>query len=74
MLDEPYSAEVEEGIGGHGGGDRVMLNDIFGIPDEDRFKRAASHIDGAKSILTGVAGNISLRTGLPVRVKDLVQF
>jgi len=74
MFDEPYSAEVEEGIGGHGGGDRVMLNDIFGIPDEDRFKRAASHIDGAKSILTGVAGNISLRTGLPVRVKDLVQF
>lgn len=74
MFAEPYSVGIEEGIGGHGGGDRVMLNDIFGIPEEDRFKRAASHIDGAKSILTGIAGNISLRTGLPVCVKDLVQF
>ncbi len=74
MFAEPYSVEIEEGIGGHGGGDRVMLNDIFGIPEEDRFKRAASHVDGAKSILTGVAGNMSLRTGMPVRVKDLVRF
>ncbi|MEX2416004.1 MAG: Gfo/Idh/MocA family oxidoreductase [Paenibacillaceae bacterium] len=74
MFGEPYSVGIEEGIGGHGGGDRVMLNDIFGNPAEDRFKRAASHIDGAKSILTGIAGNISLRTGLPVCVKDLVQF
>jgi predicted dehydrogenase len=74
MFGEPYSVEIDEGIGGHGGGDRVMLNDIFGIPEADRFERAASHVDGAKSILTGIAGNISLRTGLPVRVKDLVQF
>ncbi len=74
MFDEPYSVEIEEGIGGHGGGDRVMLNDIFGVPADDRFKRAASHVDGAKSILTGIAGNMSLRTGLPVTVKDLVQF
>lgn len=74
MFSEPYSVAVEDGIGGHGGGDRVMLNDIFGIPAEDRFRRAASHVDGARSILTGVACNISLRTGLPVRVKELVQF
>ncbi|MEX1031345.1 MAG: Gfo/Idh/MocA family oxidoreductase [Paenibacillaceae bacterium] len=74
MFGEPYSVGIEEAIGGHGGGDRVMLNDIFGIPEADRFARAASHVDGAKSILTGIAGNISLRTGLPVHVKDLVQF
>jgi predicted dehydrogenase len=74
MFAEPYLVDVEEGVGGHGGGDRVMLNDIFGVPAEDRLKRASSHVDGAKSILTGIAGNISLRTGLPVRVKELVQF
>lgn len=74
MFDEPYTVKIEKGVGGHGGGDTVMLNDIFGNPAEDRFKRSASHVDGAKSILTGIAGNISLSTGLPVRVKDLVQF
>jgi hypothetical protein len=51
-----------------------MLDDILGPPQEDPFNRAASHIDGAMSILTGVSANISLRTGQPVTVKDLVTF
>jgi predicted dehydrogenase len=74
MFDAPYEAEIIEGVGGHGGGDRVMLEDIFGTPSDDRFKRAASHVDGVKSIMTGIAGNISIRTGLPVKVKDLVRY
>ena len=74
MWGEPYDVDIPEGIGGHGGGDSVMLEDIFGEPTEDRFQRAASHIDGATSILTGIAANISIRTGLPVHVDDLVQF
>jgi predicted dehydrogenase len=74
MWGEPYDVDIPEGIGGHGGGDSVMLEDIFGEPPEDRFQRAASHVDGATSILTGIAANISIRTGLPVRVDDLVQF
>ena len=74
MWGEPYDAEIEEGIGGHGGGDRVMLDDIFGTPEPDRFERAASHVDGAMSILTGIAANISMRTGMPVKVDDLVKF
>ncbi len=74
MWGDPYDVEIPEGIGGHGGGDRVMLDDIFGEPKPDRFNRAASHVDGAMSILTGIAGNISIRTGLPVKVDDLVQF
>jgi len=24
---------MKRGVGGHGGGDQVLLNDIFGIPD-----------------------------------------
>ncbi|SFD82022.1 Oxidoreductase family, NAD-binding Rossmann fold [Paenibacillus catalpae] len=74
MFGEAYKAEFEEGEGGHGGGDPVLLNDIFGIPVEDRFKRAANHIDGARSILTGIAANKSIRTGQSVKVDDLVRF
>ncbi|XID93270.1 Gfo/Idh/MocA family protein [Paenibacillaceae bacterium WGS1546] len=74
MFAAPYEVEVEEGEGGHGGGDPVLLNDIFGTPTEDRFKRAANHIDGAKSILTGIAANRSIRTGQAVRVDELVKF
>ncbi|WNQ09496.1 Gfo/Idh/MocA family oxidoreductase [Paenibacillus aurantius] len=74
MFGAPYEVEVEEGKGGHGGGDPVLLNDIFGTPLEDRFHRAADHIDGARSILTGIAANRAIRTGLPVQIKDLVKF
>lgn len=74
MFEPPYKVEVEEGIGGHGGGDPVLLNDIFGTPVEDRYKRAANHMDGARSILTGIAANRSIRTGQPVKVDDLVKF
>jgi predicted dehydrogenase len=74
MFAEPYDVKIPEGVGGHGGGDLVMLDDIFGPPREDRFERAASHIDGAISILTGIAANISMRTGRPVAVDDLFDF
>ncbi|MEK6794892.1 MAG: Gfo/Idh/MocA family oxidoreductase [Spirochaetota bacterium] len=74
MHGEPYTVDIPTGEGGHGGGDPVLLNDIFGVPAHDPFNRAASHVDGAMSILTGIAGNRSLRTGLPVKVDDLVKF
>ena len=74
MWGEPYDIEIPKGVGGHGGGDTVMLDDIFGEPKPDPYQRAASHIDGAMSILTGIAGNKSMRTGLPVRVDELVDF
>lgn len=70
---EPYSVEFEQGAGGHGGGDPVMLRDIFEKKQEDRFNRAASHIDGALSIMTGIAANRSIRTGQPVKIDDLWQ-
>ena len=74
MFDAPYKVDLEQGEGGHGGGDPVLLRDIFAEPENDIYNRAASHVDGALSILTGIAGNKSLRTGMPVRVDDLVQF
>jgi predicted dehydrogenase len=74
MFGEPYEVEIVEGQGGHGGGDPVLLNDIFGVPEPDRFNRAASHVDGAMSILTGIAANKSIATGLPVQIDSLVRF
>ena len=74
MFGEPYDAEIEEAVGGHGGGDTVMLEDLFGTPEPDPLHRAADYVDGAMSILTGIAANKSIATGLPVNIKDLVQF
>ena len=74
MFGAPYDVDIEEGVGGHGGGDRVLLNDIFGVPEYDPFKRAASHVDGAMSILTGIAANKSIASGMPVDIKTLVDF
>ena len=71
---QPYEVEIPEGVGGHGGGDPVLLNDLFGVPEYDEFHRAASHVDGAMSILTGVAANKSIASGMPVNIEDLVKF
>ncbi len=60
--------------GGHGGGDTLLLEHLFRGVKKDPFGHAAGYIDGAKSILTGIAGNISMKTGLPVNVKELVKF
>ena len=72
MFGEPYEVEIVEGVGGHGGGDPIMLNDIFGTPAPDRFNRAASHVDGVMSILTGIAANKSMATGLPISIENIM--
>ena len=59
---------------GHGGGDIRLLDHIFRGSENDPLGHAAGYLDGAKSILTGIAANISMKTGLPVNVKDLVQL
>ncbi len=74
MFGSPYKVPIVQGLGGHGGGDNVMLNDLFGAPEEDRFHRAASHVDGALSILTGIAANKSIATEMPVDVSTLVNI
>lgn len=74
MFSDAYNVEIEEGSGGHGGGDPVLLNDIFGDPILDPLKRAASHIDGAMSILTGICANKSIATGMPIKVSEVIKF
>jgi len=74
MFGEAYEVEVSKTEGGHGGGDPVLLNDIFGVPDPDPLNRAASHIDGAMSIMTGICANKSMASGLMVKVKDEIRL
>lgn len=75
MFGKPYEVFFKEGIGGHGGGDNVMLEDLFGNKKiTDVYNRKANHIDGAKSVLTGVAANKSIASGQAIKVKDLVKF
>ena len=74
MFEQPYVVNVEEGVGSHGGGDKVMLEYLFGTKRQDKFNRAASYIDGAMSILTGIAANKSISTEQPVDVLTLVNF
>jgi predicted dehydrogenase len=74
MFDAPYEVDVLDEEGGHGGGDPVLLQDIFGEPVQDKYNRAANHQDGARSILTGIAANRSIRTGQVVKIKDLLRL
>jgi predicted dehydrogenase len=71
LFSKPEEIKVAEGVGSHGGGDTVLLNDLFGIPTSDEYMRAASHVDGALSILTGIAANKSIATGQVVNVDDV---
>ena len=64
----------EEAAGGHGGGDARLLDDLFRGAGDDPLGRAAGCVDGAKSILVGIAANQSVATGQAVRVGELVSF
>ena len=67
-----YSVEVWTGVGGHGGGDDVMLDDIFGeTPKPDKYMRNADQRSGAYGCLVGIAANICFKTGQPVKIADL---
>lgn len=75
QFEKPQQIEIPAGKGGHGGGDLLLLADLFDAnAPADPLGRAAGHRDGAMSILTGIAANKSFATGQPVRVKDLVNL
>ena len=71
---EPYAVDIWKGEGGHGGGDKLLLDDLLTPnPPQDKYLRAADYRAGAYSILTGIAANHSMRTGQPVRINDLIR-
>ena len=56
LWQEPLEIPIPgDGEAGHGGGDRRLLDDIFIGGIDDPLMRAADHVQGARSILTGIA-------------------
>ena len=69
----PQEIEVRTGTGGHGGGDPVLLADVFDPnAPADPLHRRAGHRDGAHSILIGVAACHSIDSGRAIRIDDLL--
>jgi len=63
--------KIEAGSGAHGGGDALLLADIFRGPGDDWLERPADWLGGIRAIAVGMAGNESLRTGRPIKITDL---
>ncbi|MEN9636118.1 MAG: hypothetical protein RL077_4522 [Verrucomicrobiota bacterium] len=59
--------------GDHGGGDRLMLADIF-LPEPpfDKYQRAADARAGVSSVMVGIGANRSLQTGARVLLADIL--
>ncbi len=65
---KPWSA-----AGAHGGGDKVMLDEIFlPSPPQDKYLRAADERAGAASCLVGIAANRCFETHQAVAIDSLV--
>jgi predicted dehydrogenase len=75
LFEKPVEVEIPESVGAHGGGDEVLLADLFGEEGAqiEADMRAASHVDGALSILTGICANQSMASGQVVNVRDVFQ-
>jgi hypothetical protein len=62
---------VPHGTSGHGGGDRLLKDKIFGGVKEDPLNQSASVRDGAFAILVGIAARKSCESGAAVKIADL---
>ncbi|WP_159618260.1 Gfo/Idh/MocA family protein [Ruania rhizosphaerae] len=64
--------EIPRGTGGHGGGDAILLQDVFRPGQRpDPLGQRAGALDGVRAVAVGIAGNRSLETGDAVRIGDL---
>jgi hypothetical protein len=73
QFEESYKVEVETASKGHGGGDIRLLEDIFlEENNNDPLNRKAGGIDGAMSILTGIAARKSIELGRAINIDELV--
>jgi predicted dehydrogenase len=59
---------------GHGGGDKLLLDQIFLKNIPDPLRQSAGIRDGALSVLIGIAATKSSETGQPVKIKDLTSI
>ena len=70
---QPQELEPWTGAGSHGGGDALMLAEVFGHAEPDKYQRAADERSGLYSILIGAAANRCFGTGQAVQIADLVK-
>ena len=64
--------ETWTGAGEHAGGDNVMLKEVFGSADPDKYLRASDERSGAYSCLIGIAADRCFESGQLVRIGELV--
>jgi predicted dehydrogenase len=64
----PIRSEID---GGHGGGDALLLDDVFRGGQDDPLGRRAGYRDGLAAVVVGLAANTSMSTGERVRIADL---
>jgi predicted dehydrogenase len=59
---------------GHGGGDRLLKDKIFGGVTEDHLHQSAGVRDGALAILIGIAARKSIESGSIIKIADLTSI
>ncbi|HXE80410.1 MAG TPA: Gfo/Idh/MocA family oxidoreductase [Vicinamibacterales bacterium] len=69
---ERVKIDIPTAEGGHGGGDRILLDLVFRSTPVAEHLRLPGSRAGAMSCLTGVAARKSSDTGQPVKIADLV--
>jgi len=72
---DPRIIEIPKAEGGHGGGDPLIQEQMFSPhPASDVLQRSAGHEQGAASLLIGAAGNLSMVSGGPIKIADLLSL
>lgn len=71
LTEKKAGTEGPTRIGGHGGGDAILLADVFRGPGEDPLGRPAGYVDGVRAVAVGIAANRSMATRQAVEVADL---
>ena len=67
-----YELRMPEARGLHGGGDQVMLGELFGSRPNDQYGRVADERAGVLSAAVGIAANASLTARAPVLLEDVI--
>ena len=65
---------IPHGEGGHGGGDKLLKDQIFIPGTPDPLRQAAGIRDGALACLVGIAARKSIASKEPVMIKDLTSI
>jgi predicted dehydrogenase len=66
-----HEVPIPEGEGGHGGGDELLLSDVFVGPSDDPLGRPSDWVDGMRAISVGICANISMAEGRAVTPAEL---